>query len=105
MEEVGVPRGLRGGEADRAVARVLGDLRLARLTLVLEAARGCGTATVRSWITIDAVTYGMIPSAKIEKRASAPPLKRLSRPSTPPLNSPDSAEASTPGAGIHDPKR
>jgi hypothetical protein len=29
---------------------------------------------------IDAVTYGMIPSAKIEKRDSAEPLKRLSRP-------------------------
>ena len=28
--------------------------------------------TVRSWRMIDAVTYGMIPSAKIEKRESAP---------------------------------
>ena len=33
---------------------------------------------------IEAVTYGMIPSAKIEKRESAPPLNRLSRPRTPP---------------------
>jgi hypothetical protein len=36
--------------------------------------------TVRSWITIDAVTYGMIPSAKSENCESAPPEKRLSRP-------------------------
>ena len=33
---------------------------------------------------IDAVTYGMIPSAKSEKRESAPPEKRLSRPRTVP---------------------
>ena len=32
---------------------------------------------------IDAVTYGMIPSAKSEKRESAEPEKRFSRPSTP----------------------
>ena len=31
---------------------------------------------------IDAVTYGMIPSAKTEKRESAPPEKRFSRPRT-----------------------
>ena len=31
---------------------------------------------------IEAVTYGMIPSAKIEKRESAEPLNRLSRPRT-----------------------
>ena len=29
---------------------------------------------------IDAVTYGMIPSANSEKRESAPPENRLSRP-------------------------
>ena len=33
---------------------------------------------------IDAVMYGMIPSAKIEKRESAFPENRLSRPSTVP---------------------
>ena len=33
---------------------------------------------------IDAVTYGMIPSAKIEKRESADPENRLSSPSTVP---------------------
>ena len=32
---------------------------------------------------IDAVTYGMIPSAKSEKRESAEPEKRFSRPRTP----------------------
>ena len=40
--------------------------------------------TVISWRMIDAVTYGMIPSAKIEKRESAEPEKRFSRPSTVP---------------------
>ena len=33
---------------------------------------------------IEAVTYGMIPSAKSENCDSAPPEKRLSRPSTVP---------------------
>jgi len=33
---------------------------------------------------IEAVTYGMIPSANSEKRESAEPLKRLSRPRTVP---------------------
>ena len=33
---------------------------------------------------IEAVMYGMIPSAKIEKRESALPEKRFSRPSTVP---------------------
>jgi hypothetical protein len=38
--------------------------------------------TVRSWRMIDAVTYGMIPSANSENCDSAPPEKRLSRPRT-----------------------
>ena len=76
-------RRLRGRERDGEVARVLGDLRVARLALALERLE-LGTTTVSSCIMIDAVTYGMIPSAKIEKRESAEPLKRLSRPSTPP---------------------
>ena len=64
--------------------------------------------TVISWRMIDAVTYGMIPSAKIEKRESAEPENRFSRPSSePPLplkNAWICAE-STPGAGIHEPSR
>jgi hypothetical protein len=40
--------------------------------------------TVISWRMIEAVTYGMIPSAKIENFDSAPPEKRLSRPSSEP---------------------
>jgi hypothetical protein len=36
--------------------------------------------TVISWTMIEAVTYGMIPSAKRENCESAPPEKRLSRP-------------------------
>ena len=58
---------------------------------------------------IDAVTYGMIPSAKSEKRESAEPEKRLSRPSTPlpaePPNKLLSACSLMPGAGTHEPKR
>ena len=64
-----------------------------------------GTAAVRSWITIEAVTYGMIPSAKIEKRASEAPQNRLSSPSTPAPRRLRIAEALTPGAGTHVPKR
>ena len=43
-----------------------------------------GTTTAISWRMIDAVMYGMIPSAKIENRESALPENRLSRPSTVP---------------------
>jgi hypothetical protein len=35
-----------------------------------------------SWRMIEAVTYGMIPSAKSENCDSAPPEKRFSSPST-----------------------
>ena len=40
--------------------------------------------TVISCRMIEAVTYGMIPSAKTEKRESAEPENRLSRLKTPP---------------------
>ena len=40
--------------------------------------------TVSSCRMIDAVTYGMIPSAKIANCDSAPPEKRFSRPRTVP---------------------
>ena len=36
--------------------------------------------TVISWTMIEAVTYGMIPSANSENCESAPPENRLSRP-------------------------
>jgi hypothetical protein len=56
---------------------------------------------------IEAVTYGMIPSANSENCDSAPPEKRLSRSKIPPVRerywSIDSE--STPGAGIHEPRR
>ena len=39
-----------------------------------------GITTVISCRMIEAVTYGMIPSAKSENCESAPPEKRLSRP-------------------------
>jgi hypothetical protein len=55
---------------------------------------------------IDAVTYGMIPSAKSEKRESAEPEKRFSRlRMPPPLKRFCSAFWSTPGAGTHEPSR
>ncbi len=36
-----------------------------------------GITTVRSWMMMLAVMYGMIPSAKTDSCSSAPPLKRL----------------------------
>ena len=39
-----------------------------------------GTTTVSSCITIDDVTYGMMPSAKIEICCSAPPENMLNMP-------------------------
>ena len=64
--------------------------------------------TVISWTMIDAVTYGMIPSANRENCESAPPEKRLSRPRIVPP-SPEKKSSivseSTPGAGIHEPRR
>ena len=64
--------------------------------------------TVSSCRMIDAVTYGMIPSAKIEKRESAEPENRFSRPSSEPplpLKKFWICCESTPGAGIHEPSR
>ena len=57
---------------------------------------------------IDAVTYGMIPSAKIEKRDSDEPEKRFSRPSSEPplpLKKFWICFESTPGAGMNEPSR
>ncbi len=48
-----------------------------------------GTATARTWKMIDAVTYGMIPSAKSEKRDSAEPEKRFRSWRTPPFPPPE----------------
>ena len=63
--------------------------------------------TVMSCTMIDAVTYGMIPSAKIEKRDNPPPENRFSRLKIPPVRDRywSIASASTPGDGIHDPSR
>jgi hypothetical protein len=48
-----------------------------------------GMTTVSSCTMMLAVMYGMIPSAKIDSCSSAPPLKRLTRPSSPlPLSAP-----------------
>ena len=63
--------------------------------------------TVMSWTMIEAVTYGMIPSAKSENCERAPPEKRLSRSKIPPVRDRywSIASASTPGAGIQEPSR
>ena len=57
---------------------------------------------------IDAVTYGMIPSANSENCDSAPPENTFRKPSSvppwPPKNCLIRSE-STPGAGIHEPRR
>ena len=52
---------------------------------------------------IDAEMYGMIPSAKIEKRDSAPPENTLKRPRIPPCcerKSSSSMDALIPGTGM-----
>ena len=57
---------------------------------------------------IEAVTYGMIPSANSENCDSAPPEKTFSRPSSVPpwpLKNCLICSESTPGAGIHEPSR
>ncbi len=56
---------------------------------------------------IDAVTYGMIPSAKTENCESAPPENRFSRLKIPPVRERywSIESALTPGDGIHDPSR
>ena len=61
-----------------------------------------GMTTVRSCMMIDAVMYGMMPSAKTATRRSAPPENRSRNPATPAV--PDSknfwsASRSTPGTG------
>ena len=68
-----------------------------------------GTTTCSSCRMIEAVMYGMIPSAKIAMRPRPPPENRLSRPRM--LLPPKffwialTAEALMPGAGICVPKR
>ena len=57
---------------------------------------------------IDAVTYGMIPSAKIEKRESAPTREQVQQAEDAPpwpLKKFSIVSESTPGAGIHEPSR
>jgi hypothetical protein len=59
---------------------------------------------------IDAVTYGMIPSANSEKRESADPENvfssaKIPEPRPPLLKKFWIDAESTPGAGIHDPRR
>ena len=63
-----------------------------------------GTTTVSSWRMIDAVMYGMIPSANSERRCSEPPENRFRNPRTllpVKLSSIDlTVSMSTPGAGM-----
>jgi hypothetical protein len=67
-----------------------------------------GMITVHSCMMIDAEMYGMIPSAKIEKRDSAPPENTFSNPRMPPCcprNSSSSTDALIPGTGMCVPTR
>ena len=67
-----------------------------------------GTTTVHSCMMIDAEMYGMIPSARIENRDSAPPEKTLNRPRMPPCcerKSSSSTLALIPGTGMWVPIR
>ena len=82
-EEEDVADRLGDGEADGEVARVLRDALLADLALLLSFSSE-GTTTVSSCRMIEAVMYGMIPSAKSAIRDRPPPLNMLSRPRTPP---------------------
>ena len=66
-------------------------------------ASSCGDTTVSSCMMIEAEMYGMIPSAKIEKRDSAPPENMLNMSRMPPcvcLNSRASSPGSMPGTGM-----
>ena len=44
----------------------------------------CGETAVISWRMIEAEMYGMMPSAKIDMRARAPPANMLNMPRMPP---------------------
>ena len=68
-----------------------------------------GTTVCISWMMIEAVMYGMIPSANSERFASAPPAKMLSTLRIVPLApSPKNVRSElvlTPGVGSHEPTR
>ncbi len=66
-------------------------------------ASSVGTTTVHNCMMMDAEMYGMMPSAKIEKRDSAPPENTLKSPRIPPccdLNRSSSTDALMPGTGM-----
>ena len=56
-----------------------------------------GMTEVRSWMMIEAEMYGMMLSAKIAMRSTAPPENMLNRPSTPPDWRAGSSGAAPPG--------
>ena len=67
-----------------------------------------GTTTVQSCMMIEAEMYGMMPSAKIEKRDSAPPENTLKSPRIPPWfwrNNSSSTDELIPGTGMCVPMR
>ena len=64
--------------------------------------------TVNSWRMIDAVMYGMIPSAKTVKRLKLPPANKSTYPRIEPAccsNRRSSAALSMPGVGMCPPMR
>ena len=80
-------------------------LALARLALLLQLLEP-RDAAVSSWRMIDAVTYGMIPSAKIEKRGERAAAEEAEQAEDAARRSRlEIAAELTPGAGIHEPSR
>ena len=75
----------------------------------LESFSSEGTTTVSSWMMIDAVMYGMIPSAKTAIRDRPPPLNVFSRFRMPPPPNCSwmsrTAWTFTPGTGMCAPRR
>ena len=61
----------------RDVAGILVDDLAAGFALLLQAPRATESTEVRSWTMIDAEMYGMMLSAKIAMRSTAPPAEHV----------------------------
>ena len=97
-----MPKAWKSREHDRAVARVLVDLAPALLALFAELVDGLVDHAHELQDDRCSTTYGMMPSAKIERFSSAPPENMLKKPSRPPDCLATTARMtlrSTPGVG------
>ena len=79
-----MPKLWKTREHDRAVARVLVDLAPPLLALFAQLVEGLEDHAHELHDDAALETYGMMPSAKIERFASAPPENMLKRPRRPP---------------------